>query len=504
MLTTTNVKDVYAGTGARTLFPITFQFQENTQIYVYSKNTTTLVETVLTVGANYTVNGGNPGNEIQLSVALATGNDLYIYRVTPVIQDDFDAINNSSFLAEDLESAIDKNVMILQELEAAVDGTVLAEASAAAALVSQTAAAASAASALSSKNAASASEIAAAASAVAAAAVVGGLSGAYSSGADLNVTDAKGAVQIKNTQSTDANNVVEYSNRSAIKVGAVRGNGAMGIGTINPDSSAQLDVSSTTKGLLPPRMTTAQRNAIGAASGLHVYDTDLQTPLFYGNSSWQIYATSKAPTVTKYTAGSGTYNLPTGARFLRIVMVGGGGGGAGSSNSSNNGGAGGNGVNTTFGLHTSGGGFGATGGSAGTPGAGGGVSIGTGGVGTSLIGMRGGAPCLTTATNTAGSGSGGLTPYFTGGGASTQTGAAGYAGTANTGGGGAGGGGIASTVSSTGAGGGSGGFLDIWIAAPVSSYSYAVGTGGTSGAAGTSGFSGGAGADGQIIVEAYY
>lgn len=49
----------------------------------------------------------------------------------------------------------------------------------------------------------------------------------------------------------------------------------IGIGTSNPNASAQLDVNSTSKGLLPPRMTYAQRNAItNPAQGLIVYCTD--------------------------------------------------------------------------------------------------------------------------------------------------------------------------------------------------------------------------------------
>ena len=48
----------------------------------------------------------------------------------------------------------------------------------------------------------------------------------------------------------------------------------VGIGTTTPDNSAALDVSSTTKGMLIPRMTTAQRNAIpAAADGLLIYNT---------------------------------------------------------------------------------------------------------------------------------------------------------------------------------------------------------------------------------------
>ena len=49
----------------------------------------------------------------------------------------------------------------------------------------------------------------------------------------------------------------------------------VGIGTSSPAGSSQLDVSSTTKGFLPPRMTTSQRNAISSpATGLQIYNTD--------------------------------------------------------------------------------------------------------------------------------------------------------------------------------------------------------------------------------------
>lgn len=51
--------------------------------------------------------------------------------------------------------------------------------------------------------------------------------------------------------------------------------GQVGINTKTPHSSAALDISSTTQGLLIPRMTTVQKTQItGPASGLLVYDTD--------------------------------------------------------------------------------------------------------------------------------------------------------------------------------------------------------------------------------------
>ncbi|RYE17990.1 MAG: hypothetical protein EOP51_22890, partial [Sphingobacteriales bacterium] len=48
----------------------------------------------------------------------------------------------------------------------------------------------------------------------------------------------------------------------------------VGIGTANPAASAKLDINSTSQGLLPPRMTTAQRNAISSpAAGLIIFNT---------------------------------------------------------------------------------------------------------------------------------------------------------------------------------------------------------------------------------------
>lgn len=62
----------------------------------------------------------------------------------------------------------------------------------------------------------------------------------------------------------------------------------VGIGTITPDPSAQLDVSSTDKGMLVPRMTLSERNAItDPATGLLIFQTN-NTPGFYyyNGSEW--------------------------------------------------------------------------------------------------------------------------------------------------------------------------------------------------------------------------
>lgn len=64
--------------------------------------------------------------------------------------------------------------------------------------------------------------------------------------------------------------------------------GQLSVGHGSPDGSAKLDVESTTQGFLPPRMTTAQRNAISAAAdGLVLYDTDLKSLMTRSNSAWR-------------------------------------------------------------------------------------------------------------------------------------------------------------------------------------------------------------------------
>lgn len=76
----------------------------------------------------------------------------------------------------------------------------------------------------------------------------------------------------------------------------------IGIGTNAPNASAMLDITSTTKGLLIPRMTLAQRNAITTpATGLMVYQTDNTAGFYYYNgSAWAGISSG----------GGGSFTLP--------------------------------------------------------------------------------------------------------------------------------------------------------------------------------------------------
>ena len=64
--------------------------------------------------------------------------------------------------------------------------------------------------------------------------------------------------------------------------------GTVGFGTSTPSEKALLDLTSTTKGFLPPRMTTTQRDAITSVpAGLMIYNTSTNKMNFYNGSAWE-------------------------------------------------------------------------------------------------------------------------------------------------------------------------------------------------------------------------
>ncbi len=77
-----------------------------------------------------------------------------------------------------------------------------------------------------------------------------------------------------------------------------------GIGTTAPDASAKLEVNSTTKGFLPPRMTSTQRAAISSpAAGLMVYQTDGSSGLYYYTGSAWVYIINNSSNVLSIANG---------------------------------------------------------------------------------------------------------------------------------------------------------------------------------------------------------
>jgi hypothetical protein len=94
----------------------------------------------------------------------------------------------------------------------------------------------------------------------------------------------------------------------------------VGIGTASPAATSALDITSTTKGILIPRMTTAQRDAITTpATGLQIYNTDCKSLNYYTGTCWIAMSKSlpdpgiitSTPATTVFCAGQvRTYSIP--------------------------------------------------------------------------------------------------------------------------------------------------------------------------------------------------
>jgi hypothetical protein len=112
-----------------------------------------------------------------------------------------------------------------------------------------------------------------------------------------------------------------YSGVSAAPASGAIIQGQVGIGTSSPNPAAILDITSTTMGVLIPRMTATQRNAISApANGLTLFNTTSNCFEFYVGGAWQpiscgCSAAPAAPAISGPTSGlcATTYSYTCGA-----------------------------------------------------------------------------------------------------------------------------------------------------------------------------------------------
>jgi hypothetical protein len=85
----------------------------------------------------------------------------------------------------------------------------------------------------------------------------------------------------------------------------------VGIGTNTPQPSAAFEVSSSNKGMLTPRISSASRNAIAnPALGLLVFDTDLASFMVFDGLQWRalVYADAQNPAPAERSVGGLGYN----------------------------------------------------------------------------------------------------------------------------------------------------------------------------------------------------
>jgi hypothetical protein len=125
-----------------------------------------------------------------------------------------------------------------------------------------------------------------------------------------------------------AKNVDSYSETQTISDVLAKGSDAdskplvnvsqQAIGTSSPDPSAALDVSSTTQGFLPPRMTHFERDLIASPeAGLQVFNTTTLKPNYFNGTEWLNYDGSPSTLIgARYAGGIVFYVDGTGQHGL--------------------------------------------------------------------------------------------------------------------------------------------------------------------------------------------
>ncbi len=109
---------------------------------------------------------------------------------------------------------------------------------------------------------------------------LGDVSFAYSAGGelDINVDHASGVIDLLTNGTGSGLFIADNGSETQVAIG----------GTGTPAASAVLTLASTTLGLLLPRMTNTQRDAIATpAEGLMIYSLSDHALEFYDGSAWQ-------------------------------------------------------------------------------------------------------------------------------------------------------------------------------------------------------------------------
>lgn len=107
----------------------------------------------------------------------------------------------------------------------------------------------------------------------------------------------------------------------------MQADGQFSIGTTAPDASAQLQINSATRGLLPPRMsTTARNNIVSPATGLLIFCTTTNQYEFYDGSAWRavgglLARTVHHPATNTHTSTTSTTPVDVDATNLAITFT---------------------------------------------------------------------------------------------------------------------------------------------------------------------------------------
>ena len=121
-----NYKDIYAGDDTSTVFPYTFKIFAQTEIEVIKYTIADGTQTVLTLGADYSVSGEgvDAGGNVTLTSPLLDEFDLILRRKLPYKQET-DWEQNGDFSTDVLEEVEDRAVMLILQVKEQIDRMVL-------------------------------------------------------------------------------------------------------------------------------------------------------------------------------------------------------------------------------------------------------------------------------------------------------------------------------------------------------------------------------------------
>nr|NQU91347.1 hypothetical protein [Bacteroidota bacterium] len=123
--------------------------------------------------------------------------------------------------------------------------------------------------------------------------------GTITSGNSITI-DGTGATQ---GSITESHGKISFGDETLVTTGNV------GIGTSSPDATAILDLSSSAKGFLPPRLTSKQINAIVLpAEGLTVYNTTVRAIWWYNGTEWEMSKSKDGESCGDVTYSGHTYH----------------------------------------------------------------------------------------------------------------------------------------------------------------------------------------------------
>lgn len=144
-------------------------------------------------------------------------------------------------------------------------------------------------------------------------------------GLQVSGTSSATMVKINQTGTGDALLVEDDVSPDATPF-CIKADGTVIVGTTTPDASAILKIDSVTKGILIPRMTTAERVAIASpATGLLVYDSTLNQFYYYNGSAWTAIGgggggvTSVTATAPLTSSGGATPDISTSMNTNKLI-----------------------------------------------------------------------------------------------------------------------------------------------------------------------------------------